>query len=109
MAERKKRKKPAARRVRISKEKSVKWGKEKKLKKKPGGSNVGEYKDVSKFCGPSGGAPSGSYPINSAKRCRAALAYAHNAPNPKGIRECVKRKCKGKVKEFEKEKKRKKR
>ncbi len=62
-----------------------------------GGSNVGKYKRVSKgkFCGPSGGAPAGSYPVNSAKRCRAALSYARNAPNPGGIKACVKRKCKG--------------
>jgi len=63
-------------------------------RKKPGGSNVGEYKKVSKggFCGPSGGAPKGSYPVNTPKRRRAALSLAHNAPNPSGIRECVKRK-----------------
>lgn len=62
-----------------------------KARKKPGGSNVGEYKNVKKknFCGPSGGAPSGSYPVNSKKRARAALAYAHNAPNPEGIKKCV--------------------
>ena len=56
--------------------------------KKPGGSNVGAYKSVKSadFAGPSGGAPAGSYPINTAKRAKAALAYAHNAPNPAGIR-----------------------
>lgn len=63
------------------------------MRKKPGGSNVGDYKNISKkaFCGPSGGAPEGSYPVNSKKRARAALAYAHNAPNPSGIQKCVKR------------------
>lgn len=68
-----------------------------KARKKPGGSNVGEYKKVAKkeFCGPSGGSPKGSFPVDTPKRCRAALAYARNAPNPKGIRACVKRKCKG--------------
>lgn len=72
----------------------VKRGKESKLRKKPGGSNVGEYKNVAKksFCGPAGGAPQGSYPVNTKKRARAALAYAHNAPNPEGIRRCVKKK-----------------
>lgn len=67
--------------------------KEKKIEtqKKPGGSNVGKYKNVKKgsFCGPSGGAPSGSFPVNSKKRARAALTYARNAPNPSGIKSCV--------------------
>jgi hypothetical protein len=64
------------------------------MQKKPGGSNVGEYKKVKKsaFCGPAGGAPAGSYPVNTKKRARAALAYAHNAPNPSGIKRCVKSK-----------------
>jgi len=56
---------------------------------KPGGSNVGKYKGVSKFCGPSGGAPKGSFPINTRERAVAALAYARNAPNPSGIKACV--------------------
>lgn len=76
-------------------------------RKKPGGSNVGEYKKVSKkeFCGPAGGAPKGSYPVNSAKRCRSALSLAHNAPNPSGIKSCVKRKCKGILKKLSRKKK----
>ena len=56
---------------------------------KPGGSNVGKYKGVKKFCGPSGEAPSGSFPVNTRKRAIAALSYARNAPNPAGIRKCV--------------------
>lgn len=55
---------------------------------RPGGSNVGKYK-TGPFCGPSGGAPKGSYPVNTAKRAKAALAYARHAPNPGGIRKCV--------------------
>ena len=80
--------------VKIGKNLSVARGKETKLQKKPGGSNVGKYKDVSKksFAGPSGGAPKGSYPINTRKRAKAALAYAHNAPNPSGIKAAVHRK-----------------
>jgi hypothetical protein len=64
------------------------------MRKKAGSSNVGQYKNVSKgdFCGPAGGAAAGSYPVNTAKRARAALAYARNAPNPAGIRSCVKKK-----------------
>jgi len=82
-------------RVKIGKGMSLKRGKEEKLSKKPGSSNIGKYKKVSKgdFCGPSGGAAPGTYPVNSKKRCSAALSYARNAPNPSGIRACVKRKC----------------
>lgn len=97
--------KPAAKnakKVTIAKGIKVARGEESRLQKKPGGSSVGEYKTISKkeFCGPSGGAPKGSYPVNTKKRCTAALAYAHNAPNPSGIRACVKRKCKSFIKKF---------
>ena len=63
----------------------------KKARKKPGGSNVGEYKRVKKssFAGPAGGAPAGSFPINTIARARSALKLAHNAPNPAGIRNAV--------------------
>lgn len=62
-------------------------------RKKPGGSNVGKYKNVAKsdFAGTAGGAPAGSYPINTKKRAKAALALAHNAPNPAGIKAKVKK------------------
>jgi len=82
-------------RVKIGKGMSLKRGEEEKLSKKRGSSNVGKYKKVSKgdFCGPSGGAAQGTYPVNTKKRCSAALSYARNAPNPAGIRACVKRKC----------------
>lgn len=78
----------------IAKDVSVPKGKESAMKKKAGGSNVGKYKDVSKssFAGPKGGAPAGSFPINTKKRAKSALAYAHNAPNPSGIRSAVKSK-----------------
>jgi len=78
--------------VKIAKNKSIPRGEESKMKKKPGGSNVGKYKDVSEFAGKSGGAPAGSYPINTKKRAKAALAYAHNAPKPSGIRAAVHKK-----------------
>jgi hypothetical protein len=47
------------------------------------------------FCGQEGGYPEGvlSFPVNSEKRCQAALRYAHNAPNPEGIRECAEKKA----------------
>jgi hypothetical protein len=55
---------------------------------KPGGSNVGKYK-TGPFCGPAGGAPKGSYPVNTRKRAISALSYARHAPNPSGIKSCV--------------------
>ena len=61
-------------------------------RKKPGGSNVGKYKNVKAFAGPSGGAPAGSYPINTLARAKSALKLAHNAPRPAGIRRAVYRK-----------------
>ena len=64
-------------------------------RKKPGGSNAGKYPGVKSFAGPAGGAPQGSYPINTRKRAVSALALAHNAPNPAGIRRAVKEKYPG--------------
>ena len=63
----------------------------KKAQSRAGGSNVGKYKNVSSkdMAGTAGGAPKGSYPINTEKRAKAALAYAHNAPNPSGIKSKV--------------------
>lgn len=58
-------------------------------RKKPGGSSAGKYKTKGPFCGPSGGAPKGTYPVNTRKRARAAIAYARHAPNPAGIKKCV--------------------
>ena len=78
--------------VKISANKSVPRGKESEMKKKPGGSNVGKYKDVKSFAGSSGGAPQGSFPIDTRERAKAALSYAHHAPNPSGIREAVHKK-----------------
>jgi len=77
--------------VKIAKGKKLPKKKVAQLRKKAGGSNIGEYKGLSssEFAGPSGGAPSGTYPINTKKRAKAALAYAHNAPNPEGIKRKV--------------------
>lgn len=62
-----------------------------------GRSDVSKYRheDIPEylFCGPEGGAVAGSYPVNTAKRCSAALSYARFAPNPCGIARCVKEKC----------------
>lgn len=77
--------------VKIGKGMKVSKAKEKSMEKKPGGSNVGDYKNVNKsdFAGPKGGAPKGSFPINTLKRAKAALAYARNAPNPEGVKAAV--------------------
>lgn len=74
--------------VQIAKGVKVTKKKEKEMERKPGGSNVGNYKNVSKkdFAGPAGGAPMGSFPIPNIKKAKSALKLAHNAPNPAGIR-----------------------
>jgi hypothetical protein len=58
-------------------------------REKAGGSNAGKYPGVKVFCGPAGGAPKGTYPVNTLKRAKSAIKLAHNAPNPKGIINCV--------------------
>ena len=74
------------------KKKSPAKKKQAAARKKPGGSNVGKYKGVKAFAGPSGGAPAGSFPINTLKRAKSAIKLAHNAPRPAGIRAAVYRK-----------------
>lgn len=56
------------------------------IRKKPGESNAGKYSHVAKknFAG-----PDGTYPINTLKRAKAALSYAHNAKNPESIKQKV--------------------
>jgi hypothetical protein len=80
-----------AKKIVIEKGKTESREKVRQAHESAGGSNVGQYKKVApkEFAGTAGGAPKGSYPINTAKRAKAALAYAHNAPNPAGIREKV--------------------
>ncbi len=71
------------------------WGKDLDDEKdREGSSSAGAYTDVDKdeFCGPSGGAADGTYPVNTRKRAIAAKSYAHNAPDPEGIDRCVARK-----------------
>lgn len=60
---------------------------ERMIRKKPGGSNSGDYDHVSakNFAGNACGLP-GSYPMNTIERARSALAYAHNAKDPDCIR-----------------------
>ena len=77
--------------VTVAKGVKVKRGTEEKMRKKKGSSNAGKYKSVapSEFAGKSGGASEYSFPINSLARARNALARAHYAPNPSGIRSAV--------------------
>lgn len=81
-------------RVRVAKGVSVKRGEEEKMRSKKGSSNAGKYKNVSpsKFVGKSGGASKYSFPIDTLARARNALARAHYAPNPEGIKRAVYRK-----------------
>jgi hypothetical protein len=80
--------------VTVAKGKSMPRGALSKIRKKPGSSNAGKYKTLkpSSFAGASGGANKYSFPINSLARARNALARAHFAPNPAGIRAAVYRK-----------------
>lgn len=57
-----------------------------KARKKPGGSNVGKYPRVKRFAGPAGGAPKGSFPIDTLAHAKSAIKLAHNAPRPAGIK-----------------------
>lgn len=77
--------------VTVAKGVKIPLGKEVKMRKRKGSSNAGKYKTVSpkEFAGTAGGASKYSYPINTKKRGRAALAYAHNAPKPAGIKMAV--------------------
>ena len=48
------------------------------------------------YCGAAGGAAKTSYPVNSEKRCRAALSYARFAKRPCGIVRCAMKQAKKK-------------
>lgn len=66
----------------------VSRGKEEKMREKRGSSSTGKYKTVSPkdFAGASGSSSKYSFPINTLKRARNALARAHFASNPAGIK-----------------------
>ena len=84
------------------------WGKDLDDERdREGSSSAGAYTDVDKdeFCGPSGGAADGTYPVNTRKRAIAAKSYAHNAPDPEGIDRCVARKWPDLDKDEDEEKK----
>lgn len=77
--------------VTVAKGVKVARGKEEKMRSKKGSSSTGKYKNVApkEFAGSAGGASKFSFPINTLARARNALARAHYAPNPVGIRKAV--------------------
>ena len=84
-------KKISPRQVSVAKGVKVPRGAESKMRAKPGSSSAGKYKNVSpkSFAGKSGGANKYSFPVNDEAHARNALARAHFAPNPEGIKEKV--------------------
>ena len=87
-------KKAAARKITVAKGVKVKRGVEEKMRKGKGSGSAGKYKNVSpkSFVGKSGGASKFSFPIDTLKRARNALARSHFATNPAGIKAAVYRK-----------------
>lgn len=77
-----------AKKVTVAKGVKVTRGKEEKMREKEGSSNAGKYKTVApkEFAGAAGGASKFSFPINTLARARNALARAHYAANPAGIK-----------------------
>jgi hypothetical protein len=77
--------------VTVAKGVKVPRGAEEKMRKKKGSSSAGKYKDVKPkdFAGSSGGSSKYSFPIPDLAHARNALARAHFAPNPAGIRSKV--------------------
>lgn len=76
--------------VKIARGMSISAEREHQLQHKAGGSNVGQYSNVSpdNFAGNKCGLP-GAFPMDTLERARAALAYAHNASDPECIRQQV--------------------
>jgi hypothetical protein len=80
--------------ITIAKGVKVERGKEEEMREKKGSSNSGKYKTVKPkdFAGSAGGGSPYSFPINTLARARNALARAHFAENPSGIKAAVYRK-----------------
>ncbi len=77
--------------VRVAKGVKIARGKQEEMRKRPGSSAAGKYKKVAPtdFAGKAGGSSKFSFPINTLKRARNALARAHFSPNPEGIKQAV--------------------
>lgn len=87
-------KKPAKKPVKKTAKKPAKTTKkERKPARKPARSTRYDKEGIPRnlFCGPAGGARPGSFPVNTPRRAVAALSYARKAPNPEGIKGCVKK------------------
>jgi hypothetical protein len=84
----------AKKEITVAKGVKVSRGTEEKMREKKGSSSAGKYKTVSpkEFAGKSGGGSKYSFPINTIARARNALARAHFASNPSGIKAAVYRK-----------------
>ena len=80
--------------IKLAKGVKVKRGVEEKMRSKKGSGSAGKYKNVSpkSFVGKSGGASKYSFPVDTLARARNALARAHFAANPAGIKAAVYRK-----------------
>jgi len=80
-----------AKKVTVDKGVKVKHGAEERMRSKKGSSSAGKYKTVApkEFAGASGGTDKYSFPINTLARARNALARAHYAPDPAGIKRKV--------------------
>ena len=78
----------AKKKVQVAKGVKVARGVEEKMRKKKGSSSTGKYKNVAPkdFAGASGGASKYSFPIPDLAHARNALARAHFAPDPEGIK-----------------------
>lgn len=78
----------STKKVTVAKGVKVKRGVESKMREKKGSSSTGRYKKVSpkKFAGAAGGASKYSFPIPDLAHARNALARAHFAPDPEGIK-----------------------
>jgi|SRR6185369_603396 len=80
--------KSEAKKIVVAKGVKVPRGAEEKMRKKKGSGSAGKYKNVKPkdFAGASGGASKYSFPIPDLAHARNALARAHFAPNPAGIK-----------------------
>ena len=86
-----KRKSPVKKTTVLYKGKRIPRGEQEELRERRGTGSAGKYKGLAakEFVGPAGGAAPGTFPINTMARARNALARAHFAPNPEGIRRAV--------------------
>ena len=77
--------------ITVAKGVKVARGKEEKMREKKGSSSAGKYKNVApkNFAGSSCGASKYSFPIPDLAHARNALARAHFAPDPEGIKRKV--------------------